>query len=545
MVTLDLTGWWIGNDQPSPASYFVRHFTGNDDIFWAGLHESGFHPGLQFTNVFRGRLDSHRRQITGDWVDVPRGKEMLRRGRLTLDVMEPTVTPSSDGSGLGRGDRVGGTPGSQAGPELRQVPQGTTGGFSGTVLRQVPPSNFSYPQDITDLFSRVRRGGPNPMIDDLLPFKDFAVIQGFIGAREYSYGWDAGYPQDYCIFVDPTRGPQALQSRPGLPPPHGPYGDGDINFDLELDDADRAALDQQPGFWTSGWVSPNIGPYTAAEVIQSKLFESRAFHCEMVMFGREQTHDDCANSFGGLLPAWAESEGNSVLINGLPINGRAYRAQPEQNLYYTYFCLDSPEFPFRQELRQASRVRVTGVITLDHGHWGQPAKLEIHPVYSIDFQQDFQDRSRRSNADLSGVWHCNDVGTYYVRQVDSKVWWLGLSRDQGRTFANVFQGTIDPGGNIISGDWADVPIGINGTRSNGGLYLRLDGSGPLSSTFVAVNQTGGPFGGTAWYKLFDRPFGPGSFPPRAAADQSLARQSRFVTWHPPYLPPRIRRRGPP
>ena len=521
-----MTGPWIGNDQ---AQYFVSHFTDNDDVFWAGLHESGYHPGLQFTNVFRGRVDFHRGRITGEWVDVPRGKGILHQGRLTLEVVETNLTGDSTGNGErlpgGRPPGGGPAPTPQVRLELRQVPQETTGGFGGTVLTPRWPSDLTFPQDIGDLFNRVRRSGPDPIRNDIEPLKDFAVIQGFVGAREYSYGWDVGAPHDYCHFVDPDR--------------TSPSGDGDINFDLELDAADRDALDQQPGFWTD-WVRPTYGlsrqpdgtfrPLITGDYVREKLLESFSFHCEIVMFGREQQCDDCVNSISGLLPAWAESDGDSVLVNGLPINGRACPAQPGQNLHYTYFDLDSPELSFRQELRQASRVRVTGVIAVDHGHFWQPDKLEIHPVYSLDFQQDFQDVGRRPNADLSGVWHCNDVGTYYIRQVDSQVWWLGLSRDQGRTFANVFQGTIDPGGTVISGDWADIPVGINGTRSNGGLRLRLDGSGPLSTTFAVADQTGG-FGGTAWYKLFDRPFG--FVLPGAAAGPNPVRQSRFVTWHRP------------
>src|SRR4029077_5413094 len=113
------------------------------------------------------------------------------------------------------------------------------------------------------------------------------------------------------------------------------------------------------------------------------------------------------------------------------------------------------------------RVRVTGVVNLDEHAEGPPdfrGAPEIHPVYAIEALQDF--RRRRPGADLTGVWHANDVGTYYLRQIDGNVlWWLGLSRDQGRTFANVFQGSIRYRGgdgeplakSMIEGDWADVP----------------------------------------------------------------------------------------
>jgi len=128
---------------------------------------------------------------------------------------------------------------------------------------------------------------------------------------------------------------------------------------------------------------------------------------------------------------------------------------------------------------------------------------EIHPVYAIDFLQNF--RQPRPGADLTGVWHANDVGTYYLRQVDGNVlWWLGLSRDQGRTFANVFQGTIQ--NNTITGDWVDVALGTRGARSSGRLRLIGDGSSQLGTTTTlrAVERTGG-FGGSVWNKLYDRP----------------------------------------
>ena len=41
---------------------------------------------------------------------------------------------------------------------------------------------------------------------------------------------------------------------------------------------------------------------------------------------------------------------------------------------------------------------------------------------------------------LTGAWHCDDIGTYYIREVGNTVWWLGLSCDQGRQFANVYRG---------------------------------------------------------------------------------------------------------
>jgi hypothetical protein len=197
------------------------------------------------------------------------------------------------------------------------------------------------------------------------------------------------------------------------------------------------------------------------------------------------------------------------LINGLPIV-EAHRPEGG-NTYFVLTCPELPEGTTQLELKPGARARVTGVIAADHGHFWDPAQLEFHPVYSIDLQQDFK-FWRTSDADLTGVWHCDDVGTYYLRQVDdNRLWWLGLSRDQGRTFANVFHGTID--GDIIAGEWADIPIGIEGVLSNGSLVLKSDGSGNLATTLMAESNTG-LFLGSTWRKLYDRPleFRLGVFP---------------------------------
>ena len=169
--------------------------------------------------------------------------------------------------------------------------------------------------------------------------------------------------------------------------------------------------------------------------------------------------DDCRAAPNVLLPGWMETEGNSVLLNGQPVNGHVVRVQigtppgqPPVPPTVEFRLIGPNGAPFTVALMVGMRVRVTGVINLDEHAEGPPdfhGAPEIHPVYAIDFLQNF--RQPRPGADLTGVWHANDVGTYYLRQVDGNVlWWLGLSRDQGRTFANVFQGTIQ--NNTITGD---------------------------------------------------------------------------------------------
>ncbi len=90
---------------------------------------------------------------------------------------------------------------------------------------------------------------------------------------------------------------------------------------------------------------------------------------------------------------------------------------------------------------------------------------------------------------LSGVWQANDGGTYSVRRVGNTVWWLGMSGDGGRTWTNIFRGTLT--GNLIQGEWSDVRGGIGGS---GTLTLRLT---PFSQ-MEKVGSSGSGFGGSRW-----------------------------------------------
>ncbi len=89
---------------------------------------------------------------------------------------------------------------------------------------------------------------------------------------------------------------------------------------------------------------------------------------------------------------------------------------------------------------------------------------------------------------ITGIYKCNDGGTYYVRQEGSQLWWYGESGD-GVGWANVFKGTIR--GSSIRGDWADVPKGNN--QGRGVMILRATSRGKLISTY----KTGG-FSGSEW-----------------------------------------------
>lgn len=88
--------------------------------------------------------------------------------------------------------------------------------------------------------------------------------------------------------------------------------------------------------------------------------------------------------------------------------------------------------------------------------------------------------------DMNGTWRGNDGGIYYVRQVGNNVWWLGVSaKDDGKSFSNVFRGSIKDG--ILLGTWADV----RGTaKGAGSLEMKISGVNAVTG-WTRLNQTGG------------------------------------------------------
>jgi hypothetical protein len=98
---------------------------------------------------------------------------------------------------------------------------------------------------------------------------------------------------------------------------------------------------------------------------------------------------------------------------------------------------------------------------------------------------------------LTGVWQSDDGGTYAVRRSGNLVWWVGESKDGGRSFTNVFKGVVN--GSTITGDWADVrnANGFQSSTNKGTLTLQLDGTLNNLFGFRKVSATGG-FGGTRW-----------------------------------------------
>lgn len=105
---------------------------------------------------------------------------------------------------------------------------------------------------------------------------------------------------------------------------------------------------------------------------------------------------------------------------------------------------------------------------------------------------------------LTGYWRANDGGTYYLRQIDSTLWWLGLSDDgafyPGLRFCNVFHAAI--AGLTIIGDWCDVPRGA--ARHRGTITLTFVNGPP--EVLLQNTATGDDFTATRWWRIAGSPW---------------------------------------
>jgi len=98
-------------------------------------------------------------------------------------------------------------------------------------------------------------------------------------------------------------------------------------------------------------------------------------------------------------------------------------------------------------------------------------------------------------ADLSGIWSCNDGGTYYLRQDGNTLYMYGERGEERPVWSNVFIGKVAR--DTVTGNWVDLPKGP--TRGNGALALKVTNDG---NTLVATRKTGG-FGGSTWTRNTD------------------------------------------
>jgi hypothetical protein len=527
---LDMSGRWSANDG---GVYYVRQI--GNDIWWAGmsvetpLGYADLHKGLRFTNVFHGQLSGPvviggpDVTLTGDWAGVPRGPS-LGAGSLTINV-------------------------SLTNPDAQMSIVTATGDFSATAWNRAPVDPpppplltelgafFPYLDigDIFSIFNLVKKNQnswyDHSLLDNLKPAKSKPVVVfGNVISNPAGCSTPPGldvtvgyWPQTGTPHIDRTYHDFICFNGGNKP-------DGDIDFNIVVD---RDRLDAQIGFWSQGW---ETGHNVSATDFRFKLDACNRppqLHIESIMYGGIS---ECGvptvvavpsgsyeillplsdqNDPGlTLLPGWQQGGANGVLLNGVPIAG---------NMNFSWMSqLNTSEVTTigGRTVKHGDRVRITGILVLDCGHasGGDPRPCdedkpasqnqEIHPVYALDFVQDFQ--KPRPLPTLTGVWSADDAGTYYVRQVGNTVWWLGLSPDesyaysnQPQTFANVFQGTIQNG--QVIGNWADIPLGA--TNGAGPMQLNLTGGsdvagGPESTGMMRFGD-GGTFSGSSWEKLYD------------------------------------------
>jgi hypothetical protein len=471
---LELTGTWQGDDG---AIYYLRQI--GSQLWWAGfsvdssLGASDLHWGLRFSNVFQGQVSGDT--ITGDWADVPKGSS-LNSGTLTLN-----------------------------GSANQLQRQSETGGFGATLWNRIapayPPPTFDrtlFGDQIFTLFQLVKKNRnsirDHTLLDNLKPAKTRAsVVFGTI-----SQAFPNGQPDPDAMHVNYP---------PNLDRCYSTYAclsdysdlDADIDFNLQVD---RPNLDSQINFWSSdGWETGsgvNPGNFRNKLDFVNPQGNSNQLHIESIMFGGTTECREEGTTYY-LLPGWQQPGAQSVLLNGRPIAGQLdFSDTGRSDGAFTIHSL------LGRTPKIGDRVRLTGILALDCGHgWehdcdedvASTQDQEMHPLYAIDFIQDFT--FRQLGALLTGVWSANDAGTYYVHQIGNTVWWLGLSADEGKSFANVFRGTLQNG--QVSGNWADIPLG---QTANSGPLTLSGNQGQVSTTWTRVGDAGA-FSGSAWQKLYD------------------------------------------
>lgn len=435
----NLSGAYTANDS---AVYYMEH-TGST-LWWAGMSvdssvplEQQWHRGLQFTNVFRGTVYCDG-TILGQWTDMTRGAA-LSSGTLTLSICT-TCQPL----------------------QIKQL--ASTGGIGantwwsrGTIDDQIVDFPSRKPMDINTRFGQVYKDEaannwadtPQTLADNLAPYRDQTVIYGWVTNFALTCGNPPCYPG---VGYTADWGNRNRDFESFMRTGHGrsnPSQDADLDFNLRVD---SGMLERD--FYATGWGNNNHN------VIYSKLnqYHNEPFiHVESIMYGWQGS---LASSPGlHLLPGWADTSSNSVLINGRPINGSALSVSPTSSCKFIQPCpYEDPQgikgLLFKDHKITGSLngtssggpanqvyVRVTGTLVLDCGHGiggcdtsGTAQDQEIHPVYSIDvIEHPFrpEDTKLPARPNLTGVWGgMSDGSTYYLRHIGNKLWGLALIRDR-------------------------------------------------------------------------------------------------------------------
>jgi hypothetical protein len=432
----DLTGIWTADDG---GRYYVHQI--DSAIWWAGFsNDHGLYDGLTFCNIFSGILKGN--EVSGQWAEVPRGATM---NYGTLSVV-PTF--AADGS------------------PVSFVATNQTGGFSATTWRfrsLTLPANL-YPS-IQDVFNNTYKNTYHSnfkleYLGQLLEIvKDSMVLYGTLATG-------MNLPQDPFTNTFPHTWPRTYSAFRDM----NHWYDADDIF-VTQEDAD---LTCHVNVDTS-YLPDDL--YDGLTSEQSLLIDERIsyLHPEMIMFAGSDNTDAPSQ----LLPGWAQTGANSVLVNGRPLNANVVITKPAT----------SPQIAGMNQA-VGDKVRVTGTMVLDTDH-NPPIPFELHPVYAIDFI------NATNTTDISGVWGDQNGNTFYIHTVFDTVWMLIMRPLRDRTVAAVFRGNLV--GNTATGDWVAIPYG-NVTSFGNDMSLVI-GSNALQLSIAGHN----PWATENLIKLYDVP----------------------------------------
>jgi hypothetical protein len=89
-------------------------------------------------------------------------------------------------------------------------------------------------------------------------------------------------------------------------------------------------------------------------------------------------------------------------------------------------------------------------------------------------------------ADLTGVWACDDGGTYYMRQIGNILWWEAEASAANPRWANVARGIV--AGGTVTLEYTDVPKGS--AVGKGVLVLDIVSGGELKAVSKPADYSG-------------------------------------------------------
>lgn len=146
-------------------------------------------------------------------------------------------------------------------------------------------------------------------------------------------------------------------------------------------------------------------------------------------------------------------------------------------------CNNGPRMNWNATIFQAGEYQGSGGFGPPPSRNYERREGPIVPKYNGGFQ--------RWRFDMTGVWSCNDGGTYYIRQLGNNLWWYGESSNG--QWSNIFHGALD--GDWLEGLWLDVPKGRD--RDNGAMRLHIDSI----NEFHRESKSGDDFGGSQWRRI--------------------------------------------